>query len=89
MVCRYCGHTNDVPFGKKHFSECAFSEAKGIPMREMKHQPPPIIIDPFLATKEEKKKLEKEFNNGLWRKLSDGNLQRIFLEPDRPRGLSG
>ena len=85
MVCRYCGHGRSWPFGKNHYPECAFSTARGVPMREMKNQPPPIIIDPFLATREERKELEKEFNEGKWRRLPDGNLQRIFYEIDWPR----
>ena len=83
MVCRYCGKANDWPFGKKHYPECAFY--RGVPMREMKMQPPPIIIDPFLAMGRDKKMLEKEFNEGKWRRLPDGNLRRVFLEIAWPR----
>lgn len=76
MVCRYCGH-GDTLLGSKHYRECPFNP-HSIPMREA--NVPPIIIDPFLATKDQKKTLEAEFNAGKWRKLSDGKLQRENLE---------
>ena len=74
MICGYCGHMQGL-LGAKHYPECAFNP-NYIPM---KPKVPPCIIDPFLGDKESRKRLEEEFKQGRWRKLSDGCLEKVEI----------